>query len=78
MNENTMCCGQCTSGGIATELGREIYHRTSEDDRWRLVTLCPRMCGMENQGDFRVMWGICRASDALERVQCCRRCQFFS
>ena len=72
-----MCCEKCTAGGISTPYGQKIFESTPPDERWRLK--CPKMSKYNySYGKDRVMWGICRASSDLERVECCNKCDFFS
>jgi len=71
-----MCCEKCTSGGISTSLGKEIFEKTPIDEHWKL-TSCPKMNGSKF-GDNRVLWGVCRVSSKLERVECCKKCDYFS
>tara|TARA_B100000315_G_C14321598_1_gene471043 strand:- start:441 stop:665 length:225 start_codon:yes stop_codon:yes gene_type:complete len=71
------CCHKCTAGGITTDFGRQLYDSTAADDRWTLH-FCPKMCGTEDLGENRVMWGICRESSDLEKTECCRNCNYFS
>ena len=71
-----MCCEKCTAGGIETKFGKKLYRSIPKEERWKLS--CPKMSGIEKVGEFRVMWGICRASSDLERVECCKKCDFFS
>ena len=70
-----MCCEKCTVGGIATEHGKRLYAAVPPEDRHTLR--CPRMSGI-NRGKNRTMWGVCRATNALEKVECCKCCEFFS
>ena len=73
-----MCCEECTIGGIATTYGKDIYNSTPSDQRWRLYTHCPKMVEDHDYGRDGVMWGICRISENLEKVECCIRCNYFS
>ena len=70
-----MCCEKCTVGGIATAYGKKMCATVPPEERHLL--LCPKISGF-NKGIDRIMWGVCRATNALEKVECCDRCDFFS
>ena len=73
-----MCCEKCTNFGITTEYGQELLKNVG-NERWRIAGVCPQFDPYKNpKKEDRMMWGICRATSELERVECCWRCKYFS
>lgn len=74
-----MCCEKCTNDGIATEKGQELLKKIAPNERWTIHNICSQFDPDRTpQKEERVMWGICRATSELEKVECCSRCLNFS